>query len=89
MDLSEELGGLSVALRGVVGPGHVVQAPRRAPVPRREGTEIPQGGREVVAVETLVGSPGLPEETHECSCSGRRGSAHNRTHSSLELFRSN
>ena len=64
VDLPEQLGCLTVPLRGVVGPGHVTQTPGRAAVPGGEGAEATQRGREVVAVETLKRSPGLPEEGH-------------------------
>ena len=65
VNLSEELGGLSVPLPRVVDPGHVTQTPRRRAVTRREGSETAQRGREVVAVETLVRSPDLLEEIHQ------------------------
>ena len=71
MHLSEQLGRLAVALPTVVGPGHLGQTPGRAAVTRRQGTETAQRGREVVAVETLVGGADLLEEVHECSCSDR------------------
>ena len=65
VNLSEELGGLSVPLPRVVDPGHVTQTPGRRAVTRREGPETAQRGREVVAVETLVRSPDLLEEIHQ------------------------